>query len=82
MTGVTGWSIHDLRRTARSLMSRIGIAHEVAENLLGHTIPGVAGIYDRHGYETEKAAALAKLATTIGQIVDPTDNVVAFEAVR
>jgi integrase len=82
MTGVTGWSIHDLRRTARSLMSRIGIAHEVAENLLGHTIPGVASIYNRHGYEAEKGIALAKLEATISQIVNPTDNVVVMEAVR
>jgi hypothetical protein len=50
--------------------------------VLGHTIPGVASVYNRHGYETEKGVALAKLAATISQIVDPTDNVVAFEAVR
>ena len=81
MTGVTGWSIHDLRKTARSLMSRIGIPHEVAEAVLGHTIPGVAGIYNRHSYETEKGIALTKLAATISQIVDPTDNVVVMEAV-
>lgn len=72
--------LHDLRRTGRTILSRIGIVHEVAENLLGHTIPGVAGIYNRHKYETEKGIALAKLAATIQQIVDPVDNVAVLGA--
>jgi integrase len=79
--GVADWRVHDLRRTSRSLMSRIGIQHEVAEAVLGHTIPGVAGVYNRHGYEAEKGIALAKLAATIQQIVDPVDNVVTLGAV-
>jgi integrase len=78
LCGVTDWRVHDLRRTARSLLSRIGIAHEVAEAVLGHGIRGVAGIYNRHSYETEKGVALARLAATIQQIVDPINNVVAF----
>jgi hypothetical protein len=39
------WTIHDLRRTARSLMSKAGVTSEVAERVLGHTIGGVEGIY-------------------------------------
>src|SRR5262249_39062738 len=42
--GIPDWRIHDLRRTSRSLMARIGIAHEVAESILGHALPGVAGV--------------------------------------
>ena len=56
-------------------MSRLGIAYQVAEAVMGHTLPGVSGIYDRHSYEPEKANALARLASLIEQIVDPTDNV-------
>jgi integrase len=64
-----GWHIHDLRRTARSLMSRAGVQSEHAERVLGHVIPGVEGIYNRHAYEAEKATALAKLAKQIELIV-------------
>ena len=67
-SGVRGWRFHDLRRTARSLMSRAGVQSEHAERVLGHAIGGVEGIYDRHSYDAEKAAALQKLATLIEQI--------------
>jgi integrase len=63
-----GWTPHDLRRTARSLMSRAGVTSEHAERVLGHVIPGVEGIYNRHAYESEKADALAKLSGLIAMI--------------
>jgi len=69
--GVTGWTLHDCRRTARSLMSRAGVSSEHAERALGHVIGGVEGIYDRHAYFEEKANALAKLAALIGTILNP-----------
>jgi len=72
------WVIHDLRRSARSLMSRAGVRPDVAERVLGHAIPGVEGVYDRHAYKDEKADALARLATLIQSIVHPSDNVVAL----
>jgi integrase len=75
--GVTGWSLHDLRRTARSLMSRAGISTEHAERTLGHARRGIEGVYDRHAYFEEKADALRRLAALIETIVNPTrDNVV------
>jgi integrase len=67
--GVTGWTLHDLRRTARSLMSAAGVPNEHAERALGHAIGGVRGVYDRHEYLDEKSAALAKLAAKIDSIV-------------
>jgi hypothetical protein len=45
------WTIHDLRRTARSLMSQAGVDPDHAERALGHTIGGVRGVYDRHALE-------------------------------
>lgn len=63
------WTLHDLRRSARSLMSRAGVNPEHAERVLGHAIGGVQGIYDRHSYREEKRIALAKLATLLEQIV-------------
>lgn len=69
------WTIHDLRRTARSLMARAGVRPDVAERVLGHVIGGVEGVYDRHHYRDEKADALARLATLLSGILNPTDNV-------
>jgi integrase len=73
--GVTGWTIHDLRRTARSLMSRAGVNADIAERALGHVIGGVRGTYDRHKYETEMLHAFEALAGLIERIVDPQDKV-------
>jgi integrase len=72
-SGVTGWTLHDLRRTARSLMSRAGINADVAERCLGHVIPGVRGIYDRHEYHDEKAQAFEALAALVDRIVKGID---------
>ncbi len=54
-SGMKAWTIHDLRRTARSLMSRAGVASEHAERVLGHALAGVERIYDRHSYCHGKA---------------------------
>src|SRR5262249_17854383 len=42
------WTLHDLRRTARSLMSRAGVPSDHAERCLGHILPSVRGTYDRY----------------------------------
>jgi integrase len=73
---VSNWVIHDLRRTARSLMSRAGVDADVAERCLGHTIAGVRGVYDRHAYYDEKKTAFEALAAQIDRIINPRDNVV------
>jgi integrase len=72
------WQLHDLRRTARSLMARAGVRPDVAERVMGHAIIGVEGIYDRHSYRDEKADALQRLATLIDGIVHPRENVIAM----
>ena len=72
------WTHHDLRRTARSLMSRAGVSSDVAERVLGHAIPGVRGVYDRHDFLAEKTSALQKLAALVERILDPGAAVVAF----
>ena len=76
--GASGWTLHDLRRTARSLMSRAGVSPDHAERCLGHVIPGVRGVYDRHTYGAEMARAYVALAAQIDRIVDPRVNVVAL----
>jgi integrase len=65
------WVYHDLRRTARSFMAAAGVPDNIGERVLGHVIPGVHGVYNRHGYLVEKADALTRLANFIDGIVHP-----------
>ena len=69
------WRLHDLRRTARTLMARAGMSDRVA-GVLGHAIKGVESIYNLHEYRDEKGRALKALAGLIESIINPADNVV------
>lgn len=53
------WSLHDLRRTARTNWSSI-TSRDIAEMMLGHVLPGVQGVYDKHAYMDEKREAYEK----------------------
>lgn len=66
-----GWRIHDLRRTARSGLSQLGIRPDIGERVLGHVIGGVAGVYDRHTYEPEMRHALDRWAAHLQDIANP-----------
>jgi integrase len=65
------WTLHDLRRTAKTLMTRAGVRPDISERVLGHVIAGVEGTYDRHSYADEKRDALEKLASMIERILNP-----------
>jgi integrase len=68
---IPNWTLHDLRRTAKTLMARAGVRPDISERVLGHVIAGVEGTYDRHTYEDEKRDALEKLAAIIDRILNP-----------
>jgi integrase len=75
------WTLHDLRRTGKTLMARAGVRPDISERVLGHTIRGVEGVYDRHDYLAEKRDALERLGALIDRIIDPpADNVVELRA--
>jgi integrase len=76
------WTYHDLRRSCRSLLSRAGVSADIGERLLGHVIPGVRGVYDRHEYHDEKLAALEKLDALVERILHPSKKVVHFPKAR
>jgi integrase len=83
LSGVAPWQVHDLRRTARSLLSRAGVRPDIAERVMGHAIAGVEGVYDRHSYRDEKADALRRLASLIETIINPrSENVVPMSKPR
>jgi hypothetical protein len=68
-SGVFDWRLHDIRRTSRTLMVRANVRADIAERVLGHAIPGVAGVYDRHDYLDAKRHALEALSTQIASIL-------------
>lgn len=49
---------HDLRRTAASHMTSLGIPRLVVAKILNHVESGVTKVYDRHSYDAEKRQAL------------------------
>jgi integrase len=65
------WQLHDLRRTARSLMSRAKVPADHAERAMGHVIGGVRETYDRYEYLDEKRAAFEALAGLVNLILHP-----------
>jgi integrase len=65
------WQIHDLRRCARSLLSRANIANDIAEMCLGHVLPGIRATYDKFKYVEQKRHAFESLANLIERIVNP-----------
>jgi integrase len=60
---------HDLRRTAASHMTSIGIGRLVVSKILNHAEPGVTAVYDRHSYDAEKRAALAAWGARLEEII-------------
>ena len=65
------WRIHDLRRTASTGMNELGTEPHIVEAVLGHTIKGVAGVYNRAKYEAAKRAALEAWGAHVMALVQP-----------
>lgn len=70
MGDIAGFTVHDLRRTCRSLLASTGVPGHVAERCLNHKLKGVEGIYDRYDYFDERKDALAR----VEELVAPSIN--------
>lgn len=65
------WVIHDLRRTMRTGMAKLGIEQHVGERVLNHVkTTGVIAIYNQFKYEKPMQDALQKWADHVASIVD------------
>lgn len=62
------FTVHDMRRTARTHLAGLGVDRFVAERSLNHKLGNVEGIYDRHDYFAERAAALSAWAALLGKV--------------
>lgn len=70
---VAPWSLHDIRRTVATGLQKLGVRFEVTEAVLNHVSGskgGVAGIYQRHNWASEKQQALTAWAEYVANCVD------------
>ena len=71
--GVTGWMVHDLRRTVATRLNDLGVLPHVVEQILNHQSGhrrGVAGVYNKSPYEREVRNALALWEDHIRTLVE------------
>jgi integrase len=66
--GIDPFTLHDLRRTCRTGLSRLKVEPHIAERVLNHVQPGIVGVYDRHAYLDEKREALEAWAAHLGSL--------------
>jgi len=74
LSGVSGWRLHDLRRTIVSGMARLGVPPHVADKILNHqsgTISGVAAVYQRHDFLAERKEALDRWGAHVDGLLQP-----------
>jgi integrase len=66
--GVRAFTPHDLRRTCRTGLAKLGVPDAVAERLLIHVALGMAGVYNKHNYLDEMRMALDRWATHLAGV--------------
>jgi integrase len=71
MLDIAHWTAHDLRRTARTGLARLGCPQPVAEAILGHTKGGIVGVYDLHRYFDEAGEWLQQWADHLDTLRRP-----------
>lgn len=70
VSGVSGWTLHDVRRTVRTGLSRLGIRPDIAERVIGHSVGGKLGeTYDIYSYRQEKLEALTAWQAHIASLL-------------
>lgn len=71
LSGVTGWTFHDLRRTMRTHLSALPVQDMVRELVIAHTRPGLHKVYDLHSYLDEKRECLTLWEQRLRGILAP-----------
>jgi integrase len=79
-SGIKDFTAHDLRRTAASMMTGMGIPRLTVSKILNHVEPGVTAVYDRHSYDKEKREALEAWGRRLQLVVSDLDSVEQSEA--
>jgi integrase len=84
LSGVTGWVIHDLRRTVRTHFSALPVQDLVRELVIAHAKPGLHKVYDQYSHRDEKRRCLDLWEARLLSIVEPPEgeNLVQFSERR
>jgi integrase len=69
-TALPHWTLHDLRRTMRTGLGRLGIRPDICEMCIGHTRATIVATYDRYRYQPEIANALLQWAEHVMAVVE------------
>jgi integrase len=67
--GIEHFTIHDLRRTCRTLLGKIGTAPDIGKRCLNHKLPGMDGIYDQNDYISGRREALNNLSDLLTPLI-------------
>jgi integrase len=80
------WRLHSLRKTFATGLAKLGVSLQVAERCLNHssgTLGGLAGIYNKHEYAEEQAAAFDAWGRYVESVVSGnTGKVVSITTAR
>ncbi|WP_297780028.1 site-specific integrase [uncultured Roseovarius sp.] len=83
------WTPHDLRRTMRTGLSACKVRPDIAELTIGHTKRGIVAVYDQHGFDDERRAAMLAWEARLMAIAEGRDpdaknsaDVIEFEGAR
>ena len=76
--GVPNARPKDLQRTVRTRLSGLDIWPDTAERLMGHSISGSRGAYDRHDFLKQKGDALRRWENELLRIVEGSGKVLRF----
>ncbi|WP_434930700.1 tyrosine-type recombinase/integrase [Shewanella sp. HL-SH5] len=74
--GIEHFTIHDLRRTCRTLLASINVLPHVAERCLNHKLKGIEGTYNQHDYLDERREALENLSNLIAPAINDAHNTI------
>lgn len=67
---VEDWSPHSLRRTARTLLAKLGCPVDVANAIQGHLQPGEDARYNLYGYDAQRRAWLLRLSGELERLAN------------
>ncbi|BAE49458.1 Integrase [Paramagnetospirillum magneticum AMB-1] len=80
--GKADFTLHDIRRTLRTGLARMGIDETTAEMVIGHIPQGIVKVYDQHDRMEERRTALKRWAEYVERVATVGSNVFALQATK
>jgi integrase len=71
LKGIDHFTVHDMRRTARTHLAAMGVGRDVAERALNHKMRDIEGVYNKHDYFAERKEALSRWADALVKAGQP-----------